>query len=452
MTAGAPELIVAVATPPGRGALAVVRASGTGAIDLASSLSGRAEWTPRHATLVRLALAGDLVDRAVVTVFPGPHSFTGDDLVEFSIHGSPVLVDALLRACIAAGARMARPGEFTFRAHLNGRVDLLQAEAINDLVTAVTPAQARVASSHLEGTLSAAIRAMGNEIAGLRALLEASLDFPDEGFHFVSPGEVSSRVATVEARCRQLLGTADAGRRLHDGAMVVIAGRPNAGKSSLFNALLGRPRAIVTEVPGTTRDLLAEVTDMGGVPVTIVDTAGVHDTDNAIEREGVSRARDAMAAADLVIVAVDLSASDEDLEETEALWAALGERSRVCVLTKQDRAGVAGAARPSWIPPDAVGVSVVGVDGVRDLATRLAGELGRTQWDGATLTRARHRSLVAQCAAALARARALAQDGGSEEFLLADLQEGLRAIEELRGVESPDEVLASIFSTFCIGK
>ncbi len=451
MADGAGELIVAVATPPGRGALAVVRASGPGATDLASALAGRAEWTARHATLVRLELAGGLVDQAIVTVFPGPHSFTGDDLVEFSVHGSPVVVDALLSACIDRGARVARPGEFTFRAHLHGRIDLLQAEAIGDLVAAVTPAQARVASSHLEGTLSAAIRGMGDEIAALRALLEASLDFPDEGFHFVTPEEVGARVAEVEDRCRRLLGGADAGRRLHDGAMVVITGRPNAGKSSLFNGLLGRPRAIVADEPGTTRDLLSEMVDLGGVPVMMVDTAGVQETESAIEREGIVRARAAMAAADLVVVAVDVSATAYDLGEAEALWAAAGDGRRVCVLTKQDLAP-AQAPRPAWVPPDAVAASVVDEDGLRALRERLARELGRGLWDGATLTRARHRSLVAQCAAAMARARTLAASAGSEEFLLADLHDALRAIDELRGVETADEVLAAIFSTFCIGK
>jgi tRNA modification GTPase len=452
MTAGAGELIVAVATPPGRGALAVVRASGAGAIDLVSSLAGRSSWVPRRATLVRLAVGSDLVDQAIVTVFPGPDSFTGDDLVEFSLHGSPVLVDALLRTCVAAGARMARRGEFTFRAHLHGRIDLLQAEAINDLVAAVTPAQARVASSHLDGRLSEAIREMGDAIAALRTLLEASLDFPDEGFHFVTPEEVAARITAVEEECRRLLGGADAGRRLHEGALVVIAGPPNAGKSSLFNALLRRPRAIVTEVPGTTRDLLSEVIDLGGVPVTMVDTAGVHETDSAIEREGIVRAREAMAAADVVVVAVDLSAPDGDLHEAEALWAGLVGVPRLCVLTKQDLASATEVARPAWLPDDVIGASVVSANGVRPVEERLGAALGRVEWEGTTLTRARHRSLMVQCATALARAQTLVRDEGSEEFLLADLQDALRALEELRGVETPDDVLAAIFSTFCIGK
>ncbi len=261
----APEtLIVALATPPGRGALALVRLSGAGALDVAARLARRETFQPRVATLARLHLPEGLVEAAVVTAFTAPHSFTGQDCLEISTHGSPVIVDAVLRACLDAGARLARPGEFTWRAYLNGRLDLLQAEAVADLVAATTSAQVRVASAHLDGTLSLAIREMGDEIARLRALLEASLDFPDEGFHFIAPSEVVSRIGDLRAVCDRLLGSAAAGKRLHDGARVVIAGRPNAGKSSLFNALLKRQRAIVTPVAGTTRDLLTETTRLRG--------------------------------------------------------------------------------------------------------------------------------------------------------------------------------------------
>ncbi|HTV01093.1 MAG TPA: tRNA uridine-5-carboxymethylaminomethyl(34) synthesis GTPase MnmE [Luteitalea sp.] len=452
----AEDVIVAAATGPGRSALAIVRVSGAGALPLASALAGRVDWEPRRATLVTLQLADGLTERALVTTFPGPASYTGEDLVEFTTHGSPVIVDALMRACTARGARLAEPGEFTLRAHLHGRVDLVQAEAVQDLVSAVTPAQVRVASAHLEGVLSTTLRRIGDEIAELRALLEASLDFPDEGFHFISPAEVETRVSGLEAECRALLGTADAGRRLHDGALVVIAGRPNAGKSSLFNALLGRPRAIVTDVPGTTRDLLSESIELGGVPVTLVDTAGLHETVHVVEREGVARSRDAMSAADIVIVAVDPYGSDADLAATGALWEAADPRRRLCVVTKQDLGGELERRRPGvlaeWIPADAVMSSAVAPGGIDGLTSALGERLGRSSWEGTTLTHARHRSLVEQCAASLGTAVALVRSGGSEEFLLVDLQEALQALARLRGLETSEDVLRTIFASFCIGK
>ena len=452
----AEDVIVAAATGAGRSALAIVRASGSGALGLASALSGRAEWLPRRATLATLRLPDGITERALVTTFPQPASYTGEDLVEFTTHGSPAIVDALVRACVALGARLAEPGEFTLRAYLNGRVDLVQAEAVQDLVAAVTPAQVRVASAHLEGVLSTTLRRVGDEIAQLRALLEASLDFPDEGFHFISPNEVEARVYSLEAECRALLGTADAGRRLHDGALVVIAGRPNAGKSSLFNALLRRPRAIVTDVPGTTRDLLSESVELGGVPVTLVDTAGLHETVHVVEREGVERSKDAMSAADIVVVAVDPYASAADVAASAALWEAADPRRRLCVVTKQDAGAVAaqekGWAMPDWIPENAVRTSAVAEGGVDALETTLSERLGRASWEGTTLTRARHRALLEQCAASLGTALALVRSGGSEEFLLVDLQDALQALARLRGLESSDEVLRSIFANFCIGK
>ena len=449
----APEtLIVALATPPGRGAIALVRVGGAGSQELVARLAGRAAFEPRVATLVRLRLPHDLVDTAIVTAYVAPHSFTGQDIVEVCTHGSPVIVDALLQACVEAGARLARPGEFTWRAYLNGRLDLLQAEAVADLVAATTVAQVRVASAHLEGTLSEAIRVMGDEIASLRALLEASLDFPDEGFHFIEPCEVSRRINDVRATCARLSGSAAAGQRLHDGALVVIAGAPNAGKSSLFNALLRRQRAIVDAVPGTTRDLLTETTSFGGVPVTLVDTAGLRETDDHVEREGVARAQATLSSADLVLLVVDPRAPEADLSESARVWRELEGRRRVCVVSKSDQWRELGDHVPVWCPGDAVLASPTSGDGLEALERRLASELGQASWEGETLTRARHRSLIAVCDAALSSAAQTADEGGSEEYVLADLHAALTALSDLRGVESADEVLESIFGAFCIGK
>lgn len=453
MQAAPDDLIVAPATAPGRGALALVRLSGVGAWSLVASLAGRSVWRPRQATRVRLALAEAVVEDAIVTAFAAPRSFTGQDLVEIGVHGSPVIVDALVRRCIDGGARMARPGEFTLRAYLNGRLDLLQAEAIADLVSATTAAQVRVASAHLQGALSERIRALGDGIAEIRTLLEASLDFPDEGFHFITREGLGTRLDSLHTACAGLLGSAEAGRRLHDGAVVVIAGPANAGKSSLFNALLRRQRAIVTPVPGTTRDLLTEGTEFGGVPVTLVDTAGLRVAADAVEQEGIGRAEAAMASADVVVLVVDPVGMEGDGQARAAgLWRAVQGRDAVCVLSKRDT-WPDGDLRPCWAPADALAVSVNdGGTGLRELEDRLARLLGRSTWEGDTVTRARHRSLLRQCGEALDRARRLAAEGGSEEFLLIDLQEALQALDGLRGVEGSEQVLESIFSTFCIGK
>jgi tRNA modification GTPase len=445
------SLIVAPAAPPGRGALSLVRLSGPGAIELAGRLTARTAFRPRVATHVQLRLPNGLADSAVVTTFVAPHSFTGQDAVEISTHGSPVIVDAVLEACLAGGARLARAGEFTLRAYLNGKLDLIQAEAVADVVDATTAAQVRVASSHLEGRLSRAIVAMGDEIAALRALLEASLDFPDEGFHFISPDALVERLGHLLATCERLTGSAAAGQRLREGALVVIAGAPNAGKSSLFNALLKRDRAIVTPVPGTTRDLLAEGATFGGVPVTLVDTAGIRESTDAVEREGVLRAAESVASADVVVLVVDLAAED-DVASARTLWETLGERARICVISKGDILHEASRLRPDWCGPEALVVSAVGGAGIEALESRLADILGQSVWDGVTLTRARHRSLISACATALSRAVCTAQAGGSEEYVLADLKDALTALEDLRGVESAEDVLTSIFSTFCIGK
>src|SRR5262245_1175019 len=302
------DTIVAIATPPGRGGIGVVRVSGPLASPVACTLGGRSSFTPRHATVATVGDGTRHIDQAVVTYFPAPHSYTGEDVVEISAHGSPVVLEAIVAAAVAAGARLANPGEFTLRAYLHGRIDLVQAEAVSELIDAVTPLQARVAFDQLEGTLTSRLRALDEALLELIAPLEASLDFPEEGYHFVESGNVADSLRRWLASLDTLLADAKRGRVIREGLTVAIAGRPNAGKSSLFNRLAGAARAIVTDVPGTTRDLLTERVDVGGVPLTIVDTAGLRGLPgDAIEEEGIARARQAVAAADLVIVVLDRS-------------------------------------------------------------------------------------------------------------------------------------------------
>ena len=311
--------IVALATPPGRGAIAVVRLSGPDAWRIAASLlDTRESFEARRALVSRVRAAGGAaIDQAVVLPFAAPASYTGEDAVELSLHGSMAVVSQVIRAAVAAGAVLAAPGEFTLRAFLNGRLDLAQAEAVRDLVDAATPLQARVAFDQLTGSLSGRIAALEQALFSLSARLEASIDFPDEGYRFLEAGELLASLDRARAAVEGLLATAARGRVIREGATVAIAGRPNVGKSSLFNRLVGTERAIVHEGPGTTRDLLTETLALGGLRLTLADTAGVRESDNAVEREGVARASQAHAAADLVLLVLDrsepLTADDRQL-------------------------------------------------------------------------------------------------------------------------------------------
>ncbi|HTH25234.1 MAG TPA: tRNA uridine-5-carboxymethylaminomethyl(34) synthesis GTPase MnmE, partial [Vicinamibacterales bacterium] len=322
---------MAIATPPGRGGLGVIRISGPDASRIANSLIGRSKpLKPRHATFGRFGVSppfspssrdemgrSNASDHVVLTYFVAPSSYTGEDVVEVSAHGSPVVLGSILRAAIDAGARLAEPGEFTLRAFLNQKLDLVQAEAVADLIDAVTPLQARAAFDQLEGTLTTTITAIEKDLFDIVARLEASLDFPDEGYHFVAPKEASESIAAVIARVDALLAQAQRGRMVREGAAVAIVGTPNVGKSSLFNALLNANRAIVTAIPGTTRDLLTEQADIGGLSLSLIDTAGVRDTADVVEKEGVARAKAAVDVADLTIVLLDrsrpLSMDDREL-------------------------------------------------------------------------------------------------------------------------------------------
>ncbi|MDA1184240.1 MAG: tRNA uridine-5-carboxymethylaminomethyl(34) synthesis GTPase MnmE, partial [Acidobacteria bacterium] len=286
------DSIVAIATPPGRGGIGVVRISGPSSHEIATRiLDRRAPLEARHATLAHVRVTaqdapGEALDEVVVTYFPAPRSYTGEHVVEVSAHGSPVVLQSIVKSAMDAGARLAEPGEFTLRAFLNGKRDLIQAEAVGDLIAAATPLQARVAFDQLDGTLTQRIARIDADLFDLIARLEASLDFPDEGYHFIEPAETARRVGAVVGELDALLKSARRGRMIREGATVVVVGRPNVGKSSLFNALAGSDRAIVTAIPGTTRDLVVEQVEVEGLAVALVDTAGGHETAGVVEREG----------------------------------------------------------------------------------------------------------------------------------------------------------------------
>jgi tRNA modification GTPase len=441
------DTIVAEATPPGRGGIGVVRLSGAGAHAIAQALvTHHGPLQPRHATLTRVRLepdatGGGAIDQAVATFFPAPHSYTGEDVVELSAHGSPVVLRAIVTAAIARGARLAEPGEFTLRAFLNGRIDLMQAEAVNDLIEAATPLQARAAFDQLDGTLTRTIAGIDATLFDLMARLEASVDFPDEGYHFVDPGALALAIDGLMARSAALLGDARRGRLIREGLRIVIAGEPNVGKSSLFNALAGAARAIVTEAPGTTRDLVTEIVEVDGLRVTLIDSAGLRETDDPVEREGVARARQALAVADLVLRV-------EDRSQPRARH--LIQHDKVlCVANKAD-------LDAAWHDELAVAVSAATGEGLDELRRRIAVALDvEPRRDRPAMTNVRHIALVDRAHAALARARDAARaEGGalSEEFVLADLMEARAAFEEISGRRAPDDLLEHIFSKFCIGK
>jgi tRNA modification GTPase len=437
------DTIVAVATPPGRGGIGVVRVSGAQAEAIARRLVARGRpLEPRRATFAHIATC----DQIVATFFPGPHSYTGEDVVELSAHGSPIVLGEIVSAAMSAGARLAEPGEFTLRAFLNGRIDLPQAEAVADLIDAVTPLQARAAFDQLQGTLTEAIGEIDASLFDLIARLEASVDFSEEGYHFVQPSELARALDELISRTASLVAEGRRGRLVREGLHVAIVGKPNVGKSSLFNALVGAPRAIVTEVPGTTRDLVTEVIDLEGLRVTLVDTAGLRSTDDVVEAEGVARARRAQVVADLLIVVVDGSLPLDGRDQEIAYQTA--DYKRVIVSNKSD---LGKDPRADFLPISAT--TGAGLDVLRaGMARALDVELLS---DPPAITNVRHIALVERAHDALLRARSAAGADGdtlSEEFVLADLQDARAAFEEISGRRTPEDVLAHIFSRFCVGK
>jgi tRNA modification GTPase len=447
----AEDTIVAIATPLGRAGIGIVRLSGPASAKVAARLVGRGEpFVPRHATFGHLA-ADDVNDQVVVTIFPGPQSYTGQDVAEISAHGSPVVLQGILRAAMASGARLAEPGEFTLRAFLHGKLDLIQAEAVADLIDAVTPLQARAAFDQLEGTLTTTIAAIEGSLFDLMARLEASLDFPDEGFHFVTPDAANRELGQIGERLDALLAQAARGRLIREGAQVAIAGSPNVGKSSLFNALLNAERAIVTNIPGTTRDLLTERADISGLPVSLIDTAGVRESADVIEQEGVARARRAASIADLTLLVLDgsrpLGVDDHRLLKATA------SRSHLVVVNKID---LPAAWAADSVVPSAIAVSVRTGEGVPSLIERLAMLLGASAEarDAPLVTNVRHVSLLERARDSLERAhQALAAaPSTSEEFVLADLQDAAAQLQEITGRRTTDDLLRHIFERFCVGK
>ena len=439
MSGPAIDTIVAPATPIGRSALAIVRIDGplSGAI-----LSQLASVTPqpRVATLVRLRQNSQLVDQCIATRFEAPHSFTGNDLVELTLHGSAVLVERVIRAAVDLGARLAEPGEFTERAVLNGKLDLVQAESIADLINARTELQANLSIANLEGSLSRKAATIRESLLHVISRLEAALDFSEEGYTFIERGQARSIIESAIRDAEGLLDTYRRGRATREGLSAVILGRPNAGKSTLLNRLVGTDRAIVTPIPGTTRDIVRETIEIGGLPVTLADTAGLRDSSDAVESIGVERARRAAEAGDVILYLIDAAAgiTQEDRRELER-WP-----DAWVLYSKVDLAPA---------PAGALGISVVNERGIDQLLVRLDA-LVRERFVApeGSLVNERQRQAVAECVEALRATIASIDAGHDEEIILVDLYRAATALGLLTGVITRDEIFDEIFSKFCIGK
>lgn len=446
--AHANDTIAAVATAAGAAGVGVVRASGPAVPAIAAVLLGRPPQ-PRHAHFVAFRdVAGDLIDRGLLLHFPAPASYTGEHVLELQGHGSAVLLDALLRRVCELGARLARPGEFTERAFLNGKLDLTQAEAVADLISARSHAAARAALQSMEGAFSQRVDALLQALIALRVHIEAAIDFPEEEIDFLADPAIARQLDAVQAEHTQLLREARRGLQLSDGLRVAIIGRPNAGKSSLLNALAGRDRAIVTPVAGTTRDVLRESINLDGVVLELADTAGLRDTDDAVEREGVRRARHELSSTDVALLVTEQAHLADDLAFFDPLPGAV---QRVVVINKIDLESVPAQRedRPSHTQLWLSARSGEGLDALREHLRHLAVS---GSGEGAFSARRRHVLALEQVGEYLAQAAGVLAATRAGELAAEDLRQAQHVLGELTGSYTSDDLLGAIFGSFCIGK
>ena len=456
------DVIAAIATGTVPTAIGIVRVSGDGCLSLCDAVfranSGRplADLTPRTMVLGHMLDAqGRVIDRGLAVRFPGPGSYTGEDCAEFHCHGSPVVLRELLSALFAAGARQAQAGEFTKRAFLNGRMDLTQAEAVVDLIDAETAAAARNSAAQLDGGLRRVLEPVQEELLEVTSRFYAVVDYPDEDIQDVRPEEIAAALRSAAGRLERLLDTCRRGQVLKSGVRTAIVGRPNAGKSSLLNALAGYERAIVTDIPGTTRDTVEESVVCGGVRLRLIDTAGIHETQDAVEKLGVERSRQALASADLALAVVDGSAPLTEADGEILRLAAQCPRW-ILVLNKQDlNVGQGAIYRPDpALPKPAAAVEVSALHGDVFSLERAVEKLfpqGDAP-DGSILTNVRQQAAARRAAEAVERAREALDAGFTPDAVLTDVEEALDALGQLTGRTAREEIVSGIFSRFCVGK
>ena len=440
------ETIAAIASPPGTGAVSLIRISGATAFQVAAEALGTGALpTARYTALRRIRdERGRVIDEGVMVIFPGPGSYTGEDVVEFTGHGGVVVTRRVLERFLELGAEPAGPGEFTQRAFLNGRMDLTQAEAVMDLISAQTTLAMRSANEQLEGRLGRTSGEIRAALLGATAHLEAYIDFPEEDIDPAVGAELATGLREQESRIRQLLATADQGRILREGVRTVIFGKPNAGKSSLLNRLLGYQRAIVSDREGTTRDTIEEVVNLRGIPLRLIDTAGVRESDDEIEQEGIAMTHGQLERADLVLEVKDLSSSPEGESGKVP-----DKMRRLVILNKCDR------EVGCWVGVDGVRISCETGEGFGELEEAIAGilALDEAHWgDHSVAVNARHQACLKRALGSLERAIVSLEAGEAPELTALVLRESLTAVGDIAGVVDTEEILGEIFGTFCIGK
>ena len=460
MNAG--DTICAIATPPGEGGIGIIRISGEKALDIASRVfAGSGGRTVRDYTTHTLhhgelrAPDGTRIDEVLAAVMKAPRSYTGEDVVELQCHGGPLVLRLGLEALLLSGARLAEPGEFTKRAFLNGRLDLAQAEAVMDLISARTETGLRVALEQLRGALSEELGRLREGLVRLLVEVEAGIDFSDEGITFISPQDLAKGVLAARDRIGQLVRTAEEGRIVREGITAVLVGRPNVGKSSLMNALAKTDRAIVTPIPGTTRDVLEEFVNVRGIPVRLLDTAGLRETVDVVEREGVRRAHDALARAELVLAVLD--GSEPLCDEDRRLLDLARGKTAIIVVNKSDLpprldaphlAGLTGEKRLVWTSATAG----AGVEELRDAIRDAVLKQGLEPSEGLLITHLRHRGALERAESSLEQVRLSVERRMAAEFVAVDLRAAVTAIGEIIGETTTDDILDRIFKEFCIGK
>lgn len=443
------ETIVAIATPPGKGGVGILRLSGPKSYSIALQLNGGKSIKPRIASFCSLYNdQSDLVDQGLLLYFKGPHSFTGEDIIEIHAHGSPVVLDLLTQECLKLGARLARPGEFSERAFLNDKMDLTQAEAIADLIHASSHTAARMAVRSLQGEFSAKINTLNEKLIYLRLYVEAAIDFPEEEIDFLNDGKVQHLLQTAIDQLQLIRTQAQQGVILREGLSVVIAGRPNAGKSTLINCLAGRDVAIVTEIAGTTRDVMREHILLDDIPLQLIDTAGLRDSDDLVEKEGIKRAWQAVSNADCLLLVVDINEPDQHIELSTAINAALPPHTpTITVFNKIDTQKTAAKIQENTVYLSAK--SGVGIDGLKQCIKQIVGYQPN---EGQFLARRRHLQALDEASRLLLTGQQQLTEHRAGELLAEDLRLAHHALCEITGEFTSDDLLGKIFSSFCIGK
>jgi len=468
------DTIVALATPTGRSGIGIVRLSGSRSVAISRSFIGCGdfEFSPRHAHLVDIIdpVTKEVIDEAIATLFKAPHSFTGEDVVEISCHGSPVLLRQMIDMCLSLGARLAEPGEFSLRALANGRMNLAEAEAIRDLIDAQTTASARQAVRQMRGEMSHNLQPLKDELLDVIVVLESALEFVEDDLPETQGESITRKLLRIEAEVDRIAGTFKAGRLIREGLRVALVGRPNVGKSSLFNALLGSERAIVTEIAGTTRDQLHERFTIGDIPVSLIDTAGIRETSDAVESIGVERSRRAVADVDLVLVLID--ASDKFTAEDRQILESVAHLAHAVVLNKIDkvevgtisdlrsqisnfRSRVSDSGETVGVDVgQIVEVSAVTGEGLVGLQEAIVQPFTSDDVSagGFLVTDARHHDLIVRAAGEVRHSIELFELRSSEEITLIGLHNALRYLGQITGETTTEDMLTRIFSTFCIGK